>query len=163
MALTVLVVDVQARPQVNLTLQVGQVSETVVVTEQSPQLETETSELGEVVNSRTATTLPLNGRNFAQLAQLAMGVAPSEPSACGRSVVQATSGTGQSSDVRQPPSPCTNASTGASSTIGAAPRRCSSKKSSSSGSQSTGSRSATSGGTWSQGPSSSRLRASIRR
>ena len=43
------------------------------------QLETETSELGQVVNSRTATTLPLNGRNFAQLAQLSAGVAPSEP------------------------------------------------------------------------------------
>ncbi|HYA25118.1 MAG TPA: TonB-dependent receptor, partial [Terriglobales bacterium] len=74
-----IVVDVQARPEVNLTLQVGQVSETVVVTSQGPQLETETSDLGEVVNGRTATTLPLNGRNFAQLAQLAMGVAPSEP------------------------------------------------------------------------------------
>ena len=72
-------VDVQSRPAVNVTLQVGQVAETVVVTSQGPQLETETSELGEVVNSRTATTLPLNGRNFAQLAQLAAGVAPSEP------------------------------------------------------------------------------------
>ena len=73
------VVDVQARPSVVVTLQVGQVAETVVVTSQNPQLETETSELGQVVDSRTATTLPLNGRNFAQLAQLSMGVAPSEP------------------------------------------------------------------------------------
>jgi len=74
-----IVLDVQARPAVNVTLQVGQVTETVVVTSQGPQLETETSELGQVVDSRTATMLPLNGRNFAQLAQLAMGVAPSEP------------------------------------------------------------------------------------
>ncbi len=73
------IVDVQARPAVNVTLQVGQVAETVVVTSEGPQLETETSDLGQVVDSRTATTLPLNGRNFAQLAQLAMGVAPSEP------------------------------------------------------------------------------------
>jgi Carboxypeptidase regulatory-like domain/TonB dependent receptor len=72
-------VDVQARPEVDVTLQVGQVAETVVVTSQGPQLETETSELGEVVSGQTATTLPLNGRNFAQLAQLAAGVAPSEP------------------------------------------------------------------------------------
>ena len=73
------ILDVQARPAVNVTLQVGQVAETIIVTSQGPQLETETSDLGEVVNSRTATTLPLNGRNFAQLAQLAAGVAPSEP------------------------------------------------------------------------------------
>src|ERR1019366_2841811 len=74
-----IVLDVQARPAVDVTLQVGQVAETVVVASQGSQLETETSDLGQVVNSRTATTLPLNGRNFAQLAQLAAGVAPSEP------------------------------------------------------------------------------------
>jgi len=73
------VLDVQARPAVDVTLHVGQVTEEVVVTSQSPLLQTETSELGQVVDSRTATTLPLNGRNFAQLAQLSMGVAPSEP------------------------------------------------------------------------------------
>jgi hypothetical protein len=73
------VVDVQARPEVNLTLQVGKVSETIVVTSEGPQLETETSDLGQVVNSRTATTLPLNGRNYAQLALLGTGVAPAEP------------------------------------------------------------------------------------
>ena len=74
-----IVVDVQARPSVEVTLHLGQVSETVVVTSQGSQLETETSELGQVVSGRQATTLPLNGRNFAQLAQLAAGVAPSEP------------------------------------------------------------------------------------
>ncbi len=74
-----IVLDVQARPAVDVTLQIGQVAETVVVTSQGSQLETETSDLGQVVNSHTATTLPLNGRNFAQLAQLAAGVAPSEP------------------------------------------------------------------------------------
>ncbi len=72
-------VNVQARPEVNVTLNVGQIAETVTVTSQTPQLETETSELGQVVTAREATTLPLNGRNFAQLAQLAAGVAPAEP------------------------------------------------------------------------------------
>ena len=73
------VVDIQSRPRLNITLQPGQVTETVVVKSQAPQLETTTSELGQVIDSRQATTLPLNGRNFAQLAQLAAGVAPSEP------------------------------------------------------------------------------------
>jgi hypothetical protein len=71
--------NVQDRLAVDVTLQVGTFSETMTVSTTAAQLETETSELGQVVNGRTATTLPLNGRNFAQLAQLAVGVAPSEP------------------------------------------------------------------------------------
>jgi hypothetical protein len=71
--------DVQDRLAVDVTLQVGTVNETMIVSTTAAQLETETSELGQVVGSRTATTLPLNGRNFAQLAQLSVGVAPSEP------------------------------------------------------------------------------------
>jgi len=71
--------NVQDRLPVDVVMQVGGATETMTVTTITPQLETETSELGEVVNGQTATTLPLNGRNFAQLAQLAAGVAPSEP------------------------------------------------------------------------------------
>jgi hypothetical protein len=72
-------VDVQARPEVDVTLQVGSITETMTVTTQGPQLETETSELGQVVGTHTITSLPLNGRNYAQLAQLTAGVAPTEP------------------------------------------------------------------------------------
>ncbi len=71
--------NVQDRLAVDITLQVGAINETMTVSTTTTQLETETSELGQVVNGRTATTLPLNGRNFAQLAQLSVGVAPSEP------------------------------------------------------------------------------------
>ena len=74
-----IVVNVQEHPEVNINLQVGSISETITVTTEGPQLETETSELGQVVDSQRATTLPLNGRNYAQLAQLGAGVAPSEP------------------------------------------------------------------------------------
>jgi len=73
--------NVQDRLAVDVTLQVGTVSETMTITTEGPQLETETSELGQVVNGQTATALPLNGRNFAQLAQIAAGVAPNEPGA----------------------------------------------------------------------------------
>lgn len=71
--------NVQDRVAVDVVLQVGGINEIMTVTTTTPQLETETSELGQVVSGRTATTLPLNGRNFAQLAQLSAGVAPSEP------------------------------------------------------------------------------------
>ena len=72
-------VDVQARLEVDVTLRVGSTSETLTVTTEGPQLETETSELGQVVGTHTITALPLNGRNYAQLAQLTAGVAPTEP------------------------------------------------------------------------------------
>ena len=69
----------QDRLAVDIILQVGAINETMTVSTTTPQLETETSELGQVVSGKQATTLPLNGRNFAQLAQLAAGVAPAEP------------------------------------------------------------------------------------
>jgi outer membrane receptor protein involved in Fe transport len=71
--------QVQERAVLDLQLQVGQIAEQVEVIAASPQLETETSELGQVVNQRQVSQLPLNGRNFAQLAQLSTGVVPSEP------------------------------------------------------------------------------------
>jgi hypothetical protein len=71
--------QVQDRAVLDLQLLVGEVSEKVEVIAAAPQLETESSELGQVVNQREVSQLPLNGRNFAQLAQLSTGVAPSEP------------------------------------------------------------------------------------
>jgi hypothetical protein len=73
--------SVQGRIAINMALQVGQISEEMVVTGAAPLLETETSELGEVVDQRRVSNLPLNGRNFAQLALLTPGTSPSEPGA----------------------------------------------------------------------------------
>jgi Carboxypeptidase regulatory-like domain/TonB dependent receptor len=73
--------DVQQRIALNIALQVGQISESIEVTAATPLLETETSELGQVVDNKRMANLPLNGRNFAQLALLTAGTAPSEPGA----------------------------------------------------------------------------------
>ena len=73
--------DVQQRIALNVALQVGQISESIEVTAATPLLETETSELGQVVDNKRMANLPLNGRNFAQLALLTAGTAPSEPGA----------------------------------------------------------------------------------
>jgi outer membrane receptor protein involved in Fe transport len=70
---------VQDRLAVNIVLQPGVVTETVQVNAQAVELQTESSDLGQVVDSKRIVTLPLNGRNYAQLAQLGAGVAPSEP------------------------------------------------------------------------------------
>jgi Carboxypeptidase regulatory-like domain len=73
--------DVQQRIALNIALEVGQISESIEVTAATPLLETETSELGQVVDNKRMANLPLNGRNFAQLALLTAGTAPSEPGA----------------------------------------------------------------------------------
>ena len=72
-------VNIQDRVAVDLKLQTGAVSETITVSGEAPQLETETSELGQVVDQHRINALPLNGRNYAQLALLGTGVAPAEP------------------------------------------------------------------------------------
>jgi hypothetical protein len=72
-------VNIQDRVGVDLKLEPGMATETMTVTGQRPQLETETSELGQVVDSRRINALPLNGRNYSQLALLGAGVAPAEP------------------------------------------------------------------------------------
>ncbi len=58
----------------DFTLEVGQVSETIEVKESTALLESETSSIGQVIESRQITELPLNGRNFVQLATLSPGV-----------------------------------------------------------------------------------------
>jgi Carboxypeptidase regulatory-like domain/TonB dependent receptor-like, beta-barrel len=72
-------VNIQDRVAVDLKLQPGAATELMTVTSESAQLETETSELGQVVDSHRINALPLNGRNYAQLALLGAGIAPAEP------------------------------------------------------------------------------------
>jgi hypothetical protein len=67
-------VNVGADVVINFTLKPGQVTETVEVTSNTPVLETQSGSVGQVVDSRSVTDLPLNGRNFTFLAQLAAGV-----------------------------------------------------------------------------------------
>ena len=68
------VVTVNARQRVDLTLSVGQVSETVTVSGAAATLETDSSDRGQVMATRQIVDLPLNGRSYADLALLAPGV-----------------------------------------------------------------------------------------
>ena len=65
--------DVGARQRVDLTLQVGAVTESVNVTGAATVLETDSSEHGQVINAAVV-ELPLNGRNYADLALLSTNV-----------------------------------------------------------------------------------------
>ena len=58
----------------NFSLKPGAVSETVEVTSSAPILQSQDASVGQVVDSRSVNDLPLNGRNFTFLAQLAAGV-----------------------------------------------------------------------------------------
>ncbi|MBV9083016.1 MAG: carboxypeptidase regulatory-like domain-containing protein [Acidobacteriaceae bacterium] len=60
---TPITVETETTTRIDLTLQVGEVSQTVEVTAQTPLLQPETSSLGTVVEQKQLNELPLNGRN----------------------------------------------------------------------------------------------------
>ena len=60
-------VEVQQDSHIVATLPVGQVTETVEVSAETPLLQVESSSLGQVVEQRKANELPLNGRNIFNL------------------------------------------------------------------------------------------------
>lgn len=65
------------RSRVDVALELGTITQTVEVSAGGTQLlETQTSEVGQVIQERAISELPLNGRNFIQLATLAPGVYP---------------------------------------------------------------------------------------
>lgn len=66
----------QDRVRADLQLEVGQISDTISVTAEAPVMQSETSSLAKVVEEHEVRELPLNGRNFQQLAWLTAGVSP---------------------------------------------------------------------------------------
>ncbi len=60
--------------RIDLELQPGQITETVVVTGEVPLLDTTSSTLGGTLSNQTINDLPLNGRNYENLLQLRPGV-----------------------------------------------------------------------------------------
>src|SRR5581483_11748831 len=68
------VLQVSQRARLDITLAVGTVEQAVEVRASAPLLQTENASIGQVISSEAVNTLPLNGRNFVQLAILAPGV-----------------------------------------------------------------------------------------
>ena len=62
------------RVELNVVLEVGQMSDKVTVVAEAPLLETSTSGRGQVIDNRKVTDLPLNGRNPFELVNIAAGV-----------------------------------------------------------------------------------------
>src|SRR5258708_8882893 len=60
--------------KIDLTLDLGNVTESVTVSSAPPQLDTQTSSLGQVITGQTVENLPLNGRSTFRLIALTPGV-----------------------------------------------------------------------------------------
>src|SRR3984957_2775166 len=70
------------RTDVTIVLTVGDISQTVEVAAAAPQLQTESTQVGAALDSRTVNDVPLGGtRNLAYLARLSPGVVPAEQGA----------------------------------------------------------------------------------
>src|SRR5947208_4777267 len=80
-----ILVQIESGLRVDISLPVGAQTETVEVTGEAPLLQPETNSLGQVVEQRTVTELPLNGRNPLALVGLVPGVVPQGTPSAGNS------------------------------------------------------------------------------
>jgi hypothetical protein len=69
-----LTLEVNQVARLDFALELGAVTESVQVTSAAPLIESDTSAIGQVIENKQITELPLNGRNFVQLATLGPGV-----------------------------------------------------------------------------------------
>ena len=65
--------------RVDVAMKMGQVSESVEVTGDTPALQTESTQVSTLIDSNTVTSVPLAGRNYLQLALLAPGTTNNNP------------------------------------------------------------------------------------
>jgi hypothetical protein len=69
-------VDINGALVVDVKLQVSEQSEAVMVTEDTTQVETTDTQLGQVIGSKQVTEIPLNGRAYTDLFSTQAGVSP---------------------------------------------------------------------------------------
>ncbi len=71
---TGVVLDIGRTLELRYTLQLGQIAEAVTVTAPAPLLQVATAEISDIIETRQVERIPLNGRQFLQLAQLSQAV-----------------------------------------------------------------------------------------
>src|SRR5205085_2089414 len=69
-------VKVNDQLRIDITLDVGSVQQQVLITADAVQVQTENTQLGDVVDSKKMLALPLNGRSYLDLLGLQAGVVP---------------------------------------------------------------------------------------
>src|SRR4051794_28440214 len=75
-----IVLTVNQQFRADVTLQVGNLQQRVEVNAAAVQVETNSTQLGTVIDDRTMTNLPLNGRSYIDLLSIQAGVAPTSSS-----------------------------------------------------------------------------------
>ena len=95
--LTNVELHVNENKTLNIDVQVGQVTETVTITSDAAPVEVRSGEVSSLISEKQVTELPLNGRNYAQLALMVPGVSPVTQAGAGGAF--ATKGTGLNSGV----------------------------------------------------------------
>ena len=77
-------VQTDQRATISFSLEVGQLTESITVSEDAPLVQSETSSIGNVIDNKKIADLPLNGRAFQSLTFLAPGaMEPAEGSGLG--------------------------------------------------------------------------------
>jgi hypothetical protein len=71
-----IVIDANSAIRIDVKLELGEVTEKVTVESQAVHVETQSTQMGEVINSQKMTAVPLNGRDFTNLLSLQPGVVP---------------------------------------------------------------------------------------
>ncbi len=84
----------------DLTVQVGEVSEVVEVKQEEPLIEPAKAEVSRVVNERSIESLPIIGRNFVDFAKLSSGVAPGRENTGGGAFKEPDTGVGSAAAPR---------------------------------------------------------------
>ena len=82
-ATTDVTLQVNDEYRIDITLEVGTVTEEINVSASTVHVETETTQLGDVIDSKKMLALPLNGRSYIDLLGLQAGVAPATASTIG--------------------------------------------------------------------------------
>jgi hypothetical protein len=75
--------EVDQRLRLDIVMEVGGVTETVLVTEELPRIDTDDSTVGSIVEQQRLEQLPINGRHVFSLVQLVGGVVPMDRDADG--------------------------------------------------------------------------------
>ena len=73
---TGLIIDANSALREDFTLHVGQVIERVTIEGEAAHVETDSTQMGEVITAKTITAVPLNGRAYTDLLALQPGVSP---------------------------------------------------------------------------------------
>jgi hypothetical protein len=80
-----LAININSALTVDISLQLSEQNETVTVTEAGVRVETSDTQLGQVIDSKQVTSIPLNGRSYTDLFAMQVGVTPLTTSGAGNS------------------------------------------------------------------------------